>query len=444
MTQDTNDTLVRAIGLRALAANTVNNIIGSGIFVLPAVVAATLGASAMIAYLICAVAVALVALCFAESGSRVSASGGTYAYVETAFGPYVGFLEGVLLFGSQITASAAIATVLAGSLAVLVPSLGGTLPRAAVLVVLYATLAVTNIRGLRSGVRLVEVVTAAKLAPLVALVIAGAFFIHRANFVWTRTPTFAEIGTASLGLVFAFTGMEGAMTSSGEVKNPSRTVPRALFLGLGMVTALYVSVQLVAQGVLGADLSTDQTAPLAAVAGRIFGRSGSVLIAVAAAVSAFGYLSGDMLATPRVLFAFARDGFLPRWLGAVHPGARTPAAAIAVHAAVCCGLALSGTFVSLVVLSTVSTLFIYFTCCLATIELRRRDVRTDGEPFRIPGGPLVPVLACGVVLWMLSSATRKEFTSVGLVLALASLLYAVRRIRTRTGAAPATIVASET
>ena len=139
--------LVRALGMRALAANTVNNVIGSGIFVLPAVIAATLGASAIIAYVVCAVAAALIALSFAAAGSRVSEPGGIYAYTEAAFGPFFGFLTGVLFwFGSQMIACAAIATVLVGSVAALAPSLGAPVPRAAMLILLYASLAGSNIR----------------------------------------------------------------------------------------------------------------------------------------------------------------------------------------------------------------------------------------------------------------------------------------------------------
>lgn len=423
----TDTGLVRAIGVRGLAANTINNVVGSGIFVLPAVVAATLGAAAIIAYVICAVAAGLVALVFAEAGSRVSTPGGTYAYIETAFGPFSGFLAGVLFwFGSQMISSAAIATVFVGSLAALMPSLGAPIPRALLLLLLYITLGGINIRGARTGMNVVETFTAAKLLPLVLLVIAGVFFIHPAHLVWAFTPTFAQLGTASLLLVFAFQGVEGALTSSGEVRNPSRTVPRAILLSLAVVSVLYIALQLVAQGVLGPALASDQTAPLVAVARRIFGPAGGVLLAVAAAVSAFGFVSGDMLATPRLLFAFGRDGFLPRRFGTVNERFHSPAVAIVAHAAACCAFAITGTFRSLVILSTVSTLLIYLACCFSSIELRRRDVRTDGPPFKLRGGPTIPLLASVVVIWMLTSATRTEYVSVAVVLVVATVLYFIR------------------
>jgi amino acid transporter len=431
-----NTGLVRAISVRGLSANVVNNVVGSGIFVLPGVIAATLGPSAIIAYVICAIAIGLIGLTFAEAGSRVSAPGGLYAYIETAFGPFVGFDSGVMFWLSQFSASAAVATVFTGSIGAITPSLGGAIPRAALLILLYAGLAIVNIRGVSAGMRIVEALTTAKLLPLVLLVVIGVFFIKPVNLVWITTPTIAQIGTASLLLVFAFTGVEGALTSSGEVTEPSRTVPRAIIIGLGAVSLLYIAIQLVAQGVLGPDLSLDQNAPLVAVAGRAFGSAGRILLGAGAAVSAFGYVSGDILTTPRVLFAFGRDGFLPKRLGTVHQRYHTPAMAIIVHSVLACLLAITGTFKSLVVLSTVSILLVYLATCLASIQLRRRDVRADGLPFILPGGHTIPILACVVVVWMLSSASRTEFLSVAAAIVLASILYVIRPRRGPIATAP--------
>jgi len=424
--------LVRAIGVRALAANSVNLIVAASIFVLPAAVAADLGAAAIVAYVVCAVALGLVMLCLAEAGSRVSLTGGTYAYVEIAFGPFVGFLAGVLFwFGSQVISSAAVAVVLVGSLDGLLPGIGAPVPRAAFLVALYAALAAVNVRGVRAGTRLVEIVTVAKLAPLLVMVLVGLVAGRAENLVWERVPSLDEVGRTSLVLVFAFMGGEGALTPSGEVKDPARTVPRAVLVALLVVTALYASVQLAAQGVLGPDLATNPAAPLAAAAERVLGPGGRVLMLVGAAVSTFGYVSGDMLASPRLLFAFGRDGFLPGRLAAVHARYRTPYAAIAVHAAVACGFALTGSFRSLAVLSVVSTLLVYLACALAVLQLRRRHVQLGEHPFLVPGGPAVPVLACALVLWLLSNAARAELLANAAVIALAALAYALTRGRRR-------------
>ena len=204
--------LVRALGVRALAANIVNTIVGSGIFVLPAVVAAILGPSAMLAYIICAGLVALLGLCFAEVGSRVHATGGAYAYVDAAFGPSVGFSAGLLLGCAEMAASAAVATIFVGSLSALLPGNGGIASRGVLLVLLYAALAIANVRGVRTGARLMEIITAAKLVPLVLLILAGVFVLHPSYLQWNGLPPLADVGRASLVLMFAFTGVEGPLT----------------------------------------------------------------------------------------------------------------------------------------------------------------------------------------------------------------------------------------
>lgn len=416
--------LVRALGVRALAATIFNVIVGGGIFGLPSEVAQGLGAAAPIAYVVCAIAMGLIVLCFAEAGSRVSLSGGPYAYVELALGGFVGFLSGVLLWLVTSFATAAVASVFAASLGAFIPAVGAGLGRALVLAALFGALAVINVRGVRQSTRLIEIVTVAKLLPLVALVLVGAFYVDPTQMAWERTPGMTQIGRTSIVLFFAFAGIESALVPGGEVKDPARTVPRALFIALGGVTVLYIAVQLVAQGILGPALATEP-APLTAAARRISAPFG-VLVGLGAVISTFGHQSGMMLATPRALFAFGRDGILPRAFAAVHPRFRTPHVAIITQALVCGALAITSSFGRLAVLATVSTLTLYLLCCIAAWILRRRDVRVEGAlPFRVPGGPIVPALAVAVIVWLLSSATVREFVIVGAVLAGAGLLYAV-------------------
>jgi len=391
--------------------------------VLPAAVAAILGPAAVVAYIVCAALVALFGFCFAEVGSRVHVSGGAYAYVEAAFGQYVGFSAGLLLGCAEMVASAAVATIFVGSLSALLPGGGAAASRATLLILLYTALAIVNVRGVRAGARLMEFLTVGKLVPLALLVVAGMFVLHPAYLRWAGLPPLGDIGRASLVLMFAFTGVEGPLTSSGEVRNPARTVPRALLLSLSAVALLYAGLQVVSQGVLGPALATTTDAPLGAVAERALGSPGRTLILVAAIVSALGYVSGDMLASPRLLFAFGRHGLLPARLGAVHPRFRTPHIAIIAYAAASCAVALSGSFRVLAVLSAVGILLVDFACCLGVLELRRRDVRADGAPFLIAGGPIVPLLACAVVVWLLSSARAVEFLAVSGVLVVASVLY---------------------
>lgn len=428
--------LVRAMGVRSLAAATFNIMVGGGIFLLPAVAAAGLGAAAPLAYVVCAVAMGLIVLCFAEAGSRVSLSGGPYAYVEVAFGPFVGFLAGILLWLLGSFATAAVASGLAGSVAAFWSPLGAPAARAALLLAVFAVLAMINVRGVRQGVRFVEGVTVAKLLPLLLFVLVGAFFVHPGNLAWGAVPAAHDVGRTAIVLIFAFAGMESALVPSGEIRDPARTVPRALFIAMGGVVLLYVAIQLVAQGVLAGEVARHTDAPLAAAALDFAGRTGAVVMLAGAAVSMFGFVSGMTLAVPRALFALGRDGVLPGRLAAVHPRFHTPHLAIIVQAAIACALAITGSFAALAVLANVSVLVLYLLCCVAVLELRRRDVRAGGIPFQVPGGWLVPVLAVAVILWLLWSATLRELGIVSGVLVAAALLFILKTAARRVPASP--------
>jgi amino acid transporter len=273
--------------------------------------------------------------------------------------------------------------------------------------------------------------TVAKIVPLFLLVLAGPFFVRPAHLVWAEAPDASTLSRTSILLIFAFSGVESALAPSGEVKDPARTVPRAIFVAILGVTALYVALQLVAQGVLGPELGSSPT-PLADAAGRMFGPVGRTVLLAGATVSMFGYVSGMTLAVPRALFAFARDGFLPRPLAAVHPRFRTPHVAIAVQSAVIWALAVTGTFERLAILANLSALVLYAACCLAAWRLRVRDVRAGGTPFRVPGAAAAPILASLVILWMLTSIRAVEWAALGAALGVALIVFlATARARAR-------------
>jgi amino acid transporter len=419
--------LVRSIGTVALAASIVNITIGGGIFRLPADMAATLGATAPLAYLLCAVAMGLIVMCMAEAGSRVSLTGGPYAYVEVAFGPFVGFLAGFLLWMLLTFAMAAVATVLAASLGALVPVLASRAASAAVLLAIYAFFATVNILGVERGARLNTLLTAAKIFPLVLLIAGGLFAIQPGNLAVSAPPDMGTLARSSILLIFAFAGIEAALVPGGEVKDPARTVPRAIFLGMAAVTLLYVLLQFVAQGVLGPALATAKAAPLADAAGVALGGWARQLLLVGAVISMLGHAGAMTLATPRTLFAFARDGFLPAAFARTHPVHRSPVVAILVQCAIVLVLALTSTFERLAILANLSTLVLYGTCCIATWQLRRRDVRAGGTPFKVPMPGLVIVLACLVIAWMLSSVTAAEWTAFGIALLIAGGVFLLRR-----------------
>jgi amino acid transporter len=425
----TEEGLIRAVGVRGLTAAMVNYTIGAGIFVLPALVAARVGAAAPLIYIICAVAMGLIVLCFADAGSRVSLTGGTYAYAETAFGPYIGFIVATSLwFGSNVLASAAVANVFMDAIGQMAPALATGPMRAAILIAMYAVFAGINIRGVKMGSGTVQLVTLAKLAPLLALVAFGLLAVNSANLAWPGLPPANEIARTTVILIFAFLGVESALALSGEVREPARTVPRAIFSTLVLVTLLYMAIQFVSQGVLGADLATSTKAPLAETAKRVMGSGGAMLVLIGTAISTFGYVAGDMLAAPRCLYALGRDRQLPPVIGTVGEKYHTPHVAIVIHAVLCATLAVTGSFMGLMILATLATLIVYLICCLATIQLRRLNISADGAiPFKVPGGPVIPIIASLVVIWLMTSSTRQEFIALGVMLAIETLLYFVMR-----------------
>jgi basic amino acid/polyamine antiporter, APA family len=428
--------LVRAIGVPGLTANIVNSTIGAGIFVLPALVAKGLGPAAPLAFIACALAMVLFVTCFAVAGSRVSLTGGLYAYVEVAFGRYVGFLAGSLYCLTAICAVAGVVNIFVNSVAGLMPLLGYPIVRVVVIALVYGVLVFINVRGVRGGAGAVTVVTLAKLLPILLFLCVGIFFIHPANITWPGWPGGKALGESVVLLMFAFVGIEVALIPSGEVKNPTRTVPRSVYLALVITTVIYLLIQLVAQGTLGPDLAIYPDAPLAEAAGKFLGHLGHAILLAGATISSFGFVTSDILSSPRMIFAFGRDGTLPAWFARVHPRYRSPDVAIITYAAIAFALSVVGRFEGLAVISNVAVLSMYLLCCAACWFLIQRDVRADGPPFTFPGMKIVPALAIIAIIWILVQASLSESTVgsdtraglriAGIVLVVASLLYWLR------------------
>ena len=236
MRTSTESRLRRSIGTFALAASIVNVTVGAGIFRLPADMAATLGAAAPVAYLLCAIAMGLIVACIAEAGSRVSLTGGPYAYIEVAFGRFVGFLAGFLLWMLMTFVMAAVATVLVANLGALVPVLASRHASALVLVAIYTTFAAVNILGVERGARVNSILTVAKILPLLVLIAAGGLAIAPDNLAMPESLDLATLARSSILLIFAFAGIESALVPSGEVEDAARTVPRAILIAMVTTT----------------------------------------------------------------------------------------------------------------------------------------------------------------------------------------------------------------
>jgi basic amino acid/polyamine antiporter, APA family len=315
----TNEGLKRKINAWGLSANLVNIIVGAGIFVLPAIVAEGLGPASILAYLLCGVLLFLIMLCFAEAGSKVTSSGGAYAYIEAAFGKYPGFITSVLFLLSCITADAAVANALIGVIGTMHPLFQNPVYKLLFFVLIFGGLALVNIIGVKQGIGLVKILTVVKLLPLILLVSVGWKEVEWTHFIWTDTPDVHSLGQMALLLFFAFQGAESGLAVSGEVNHPHKNVPKGIFIGLSAVLVLYVLIQYVSLGVLGDSLMDYKEAPLAEVAHQVFGRWGLIIMTAVAAFSMFGNLSGEVLSMPRVLFGAAHDRVIPvKILARVH------------------------------------------------------------------------------------------------------------------------------
>lgn len=416
----------RVVGVAGVAFTSFNCIVGVGIFALPGLVAGVLGPAAILAYGACLLLVGLVGLCLAEAGSRVPHAGGLYAYATAAFGPVVGGVTGALaLFATSIGSAAALARFFIDTLAGFVPAAGSPAGVVLVLVALYGFLALINTLGARDGGRLAIVFGVLKFTPLVLLIVASAFAVQPQNLVWTAIPAPPKVAEAALLLFFAFMGIESGLAVSGETRNPTRTVPRAIALTLVTVAALYIGLQVVTQGVLGPALATS-TAPLADTAGVAFGPWGGALLGVLTLLSAGGYLAADMLCSPRIAFALARAGQLPRIVGRIDPRFGTPTIAIWLYSALVVLLALSGTFQQIAVLAVAGTMVSYLICCLGVLRLRALGLRGDGAPFVTPGGWIAPVAAAAMIVWLFTTLAVRELVATLTFVVLAGAAYAAR------------------
>ncbi len=409
---------VRAVGLLGLTAIAVNGVVGSGIFVLPATVAALTGAASPAAYVVAAVLMALVVACFAEAGSLFEETGGPYVYAREAFGPMAGFLVGWMFFLSRLAAAAAIGNAFVAYVGYFWPGASQGAGRAALLTLAIGALAAINAVGVRSGARTVNALTVAKMLPLLLFVGAGLFAVDPSRFTFLALPPMHAWRQASLLLVFAFGGFENANVPTEEALDPRRHLPIALVAAIAVTAVLYVLIQIVAQGTLPG-LALDPT-PLASAAARFLGPAGAAILTLGAVLSTLGSESALALVGPRILYAFGRDGPLPGALARIHPRFRTPHVAVAAFAALALAAALAGSFATLAAVSAIARLVFSAATCLAVPVLRRRMPRA---PFRVPGGVVVPLAAAVLSVWLLTGVTRDQAAAGGIALATGLLLY---------------------
>jgi amino acid transporter len=402
-----NPGLVRSLRRRDLVAVVINGVIGAGIFGLPSKMFALAGDFSLLSFVVCLLCVSFIVLSFAEVSSRFSETGGPYFFARATYGPMTGFAVGWLVWLTRVTSFSANCSLLPDYLGFFAPTLASGLPRALIVTTVVVALAAVNIRGLRLVTDSGNVFAIGKLVLLAAFVVGGLFFVATRKFPAVVAPGYHPFSQSVLLLVYAFTGFEVAVIPAGEIRNPQKTLPSALMLGMGIVAIVYMLIQLVCIGTLPG-LATSQR-PLADAAASFMGTSGAVMITAAIVISLAGNLNVNIFTASRLIFAMAERDELPKGLAAIHPRFRTPAAAVVLTTVVMLALTLSGTFVYLITLSVLARLVAYFVTCSAVPVLRRR-LKTAAS-FHLPGGMVIPVAGMLVIIWLLSNSTLSQVGS---------------------------------
>ncbi|MBD2705852.1 amino acid permease [Spirosoma sp. BT702] len=421
--------LLRAIRRFDFIALIINITIGAGILGLPAKVYALVGTWSLLAYGISAIVVTLIILCFAEVSSRFSGTGGPYLYTRMAFGPLVGFEVGWLFWLSRMAAFASICNLFVSYAAIFHPPLADGWKRATLITLLVTSLASINYIGVKQSARVNTIFTLSKLLLIGLFAFGGLFFIDSAAFKFPDLPGYSSFSQAVLLLIFTFSGFDVAAIPSGEVQQPQRTVPLSLLVSIGTVAVLFMSVQIVCIGTLP-DLAHSER-PLADAAAQFLGSSGAVSVTLVALLTALGTLHALMLTGPRLLFAMAEQQQLPGWLAATHPRFRTPYRAIVITATLQLVLALTGTFLYALTLSTLIRLT-YFALTCAALPILRRRTGAPVAQFNVAGGSLISaaaVLLCG---WLLSNSSLREARDAAIAGALGLVIFIVLRRQQRT------------
>ena len=416
--------LVRAVSRWQIVGLAINDVIGSGVYLLPAAAAALLGNASILAVVLAGLAVALLVLCFAEAASYFDEPGAGYIYTREAFGNFIGFEVGWMTWLARVASIASLANGFAQATAFLWPPAATGVPRVALIVGLIALLTWINVVGVKQGARTAVVLTIAKTAPLVIFILIGIFYVNWSTLSPMEMPRPEVLGEASLLLLFAYAGFENTPAAAGEYRNPQRDVPFALLTMILIVTLVYTGTQLVALGTLP-NVAQSQS-PVAEAAGGFLGPAGALLMTIGAMISIGGNVGNTILVGPRYLFALAADGYGPRALAAIHPKYRTPAVAIITLSVVSLALALTGSFVQLALLSIIARLTTYIGTA-AAVPILRRKFGNRPNVVRLPGGPTIPVLALVLSLAFLASAELRNLVAGLIALVIGAIIYRFRR-----------------
>ncbi|MBX7172815.1 MAG: amino acid permease [Pyrinomonadaceae bacterium] len=417
--------LVRGISRWDLTAIAINTIIGAGIFGLPAKVTALIGSWSLLAFVVCALIIGLVVLCFAEVSSRFQSTGGMYLYAKEGFGSVVGFEVGWLYWIVRVTTFAANCNLLMAYLSFFYPDAKDGAPRIILISFVVIFLTIINFIGVKTSVMMTNLFTVGKIVPLIIFATVGLFFISPANFNFSVTPDYTAFSSATLLLIYAFVGFEATVIPAGESKNPQKDMPFALLLALGFVAVLFILIQVVAIGTLPELAKSEK--PLADSASVFMGAFGAAFITVGAIISILGNLNGGFLATTRIPFAMSEQNELPQIIGKTHEKFKTPYVSILITAIVILIWTLLTSFLAAVAIATITRLIVYATTCAALPVFRNRENIAKAE-FIAPFGIGTAVLSLILIGWLLVQVDYlKEGLPILIAIVIGLILYFVNQ-----------------
>lgn len=413
--------LVRRLGILALWLIIINGMIGAGIFGTPAGAQRLANDFSPWVFVLCALLIAPIMLCFAQLSSALSATGGPLLIARTAFGPFVGFQIGWAFYIARLTAFAANLNLLVTSIGYFWPDAMGPAVRIGLLFILCAGMVWVNIVGAKAAMRSLGILTVLKLLPLVVIAGLGLARLDREFFTSVASPPgTADLGAAVLLVIYAYVGFESGLVPAGESKTPQRDLPRALVLALVVAAALYVLVQVAAQRLVP-DLAASQR-PLVEAGEALLGPTGAIIVILGIIASVGGNLLGSMFSTSRITYRLALDAQLPHAFARVHPTHNTPWVSVLVYGAAAFGLAASGSFVWLAVLSVFTRLMIYM-ICIAAMPRVRAAAGDAPDLLQLPFSPAIPILALLVCVALLTQVSLDSFIATAILLAAGSVLF---------------------
>jgi len=420
--------LKREIGRLGVAAIAMNGVIGSGIFALPAIAIAQAGFFSPSLFVLCGFLILSVALTFARLAGFFDTTGGPVVYTTQAFGRFVGFQTGLLIYVSRVAAIAASANLIVSHAAVLWAPLADGIPRGIAIVAYLSLVTFLNAVGVRAGMAAVYLISVLKLTPLALLVLFGLPGVEWGEIAGANMPAVASLGQSMLVLMYAFIGFEFSLISAGETRDARAAIPKTLVRTVAGIALFYTLIQLVAVSA-APDLRESET-PLVEVARRLMGPWGATLLGLGVVFSIGGASITSLLTAPRLTFALSRDGSLPAWFGQVNLRTGAPVNSILFCGVMSTAMALGQHFIWLSVFSTFVRLLTYVLCIVALPFIERTVPPQPGQ-FRLFGGLTIPLTGLLLTLWLLMQSPPTTFLIAGAVIGSGGVAYWIWSRKTR-------------